>query len=88
METSTRRSNPAAWWAFWIGLAGLVLMPIPFFIGFFLGGGLSVIAAVFGVIGLFKGLSRGGVGIAPVVFAAIFIALTWGGISIGGGVIW
>lgn len=88
MQTTTHRTNPAAWWAFWIGLAGLVLMPIPLFIGLILGGGLSVIAAVLAVIALLKGLSRGGAGIAPVVFAAIFIALTWGGISIGGGTIW
>ena len=40
------------------------------------------------VIALLKGLARSGKGIAPVVFAAIFIALTWGGISVGGGVIW
>ncbi len=81
-------SNPAAWAAFWIALAGLVLMPIPLFIGLIVGGGLSIVAAVFAVIGLLKGLSRGGKGIAPVVFAAIFIALTWGGISIGGGTSW
>ena len=83
-----RRSNPSAWAAFWLGLAGLVLMPIPLFIGLIVGGLLSVIAAVFGVIGLLKGLARGGKGIGPVVFAAIFIALTWGGISIGGGTVW
>jgi hypothetical protein len=83
-----RQSNPTAWAAFWIGLAGLVLMPIPLFIGLIVGGALSVIAAVLAVIGLFKGLARGGKGIAPVVFAAIFIALTWGGISLGGGTIW
>ncbi len=47
-----RRSNPAAWAAFWFGLAGLVLMPIPLFIGLILGGGLSVVAAVLGVIAL------------------------------------
>jgi len=83
-----RRSNPTAWAAFWLALAGLVLMPIPLFIGLILGGGLSVVAAIFGVIALLKGLARSGRGIAPVVFAAIFIALTWGGISIGGGTIW
>jgi hypothetical protein len=33
-------------------------------------------------------LARSGTGIAPVVFAAIFIALTWGGIPTGGGTIW
>ena len=83
-----RRSNPAAWAAFWFGLAGLVLMPIPLFIGLIIGGALSVVAAVLGVIALLKGLARSGQGIAPVVFAAIFIALTWGGISVGGGTIW
>lgn len=83
-----RQSNPAAWAAFWLGLAGLVLMPIPLFIGLVLGGGLSIIAAVFAVIGLLKGLARNGKGIVPVVFAAIFILLTWGGISIGGGIVW
>jgi len=87
-DTASRTKNPAAWAAFWIGLAGLILMVIPFFIGLIVGGGLSIIAAVLGVIGLLKGLARGGKGIAPVVFAAIFIALTWGGISLGGGIIW
>lgn len=81
-------SNPAAWAAFWIALAGLVLMPIPLFIGLILGGGLSIVAAVLAVIALLKGLARSGKGIAPVVFAGIFIALTWAGISVGGGTIW
>ena len=83
-----RQTNRTAWAAFWVALAGLVLMPIPFFIGFILGGSLSVIAAVLAVIALLKGLARSGKGIAPVVFAAIFIALTWAGISVGGGIIW
>ena len=55
-----------------------MLMPIPLFIGLILGGGLSVVAAILGVIALFKGLARAASGIAPVVFAAIFIALTLG----------
>ena len=89
MSTAAERtSNPTAWAAFWVALAGLLLMPIPLFIGLILGGALSVIAAVLAVIALFKGLARNGKGIAPVVFAGIFIALTWGGISIGGGTIW
>ena len=89
MSSSVERpSNPTAWAAFWVALAGLLLMPIPLFIGLIVGGGLSIVAAVLAVIGLFKGLARGGAGIAPVVFAAIFIALTWAGISVGGGTIW
>ncbi|MDD7961227.1 hypothetical protein [Microbacterium thalli] len=83
-----RRSNPTAWAAFWVALLGLILMPIPLFIGLILGGGLSLVAAVLVVIALLKGLARSGRGIAPVVFAAIFVLLTWGGISIGGGTIW
>jgi len=83
-----RRSNPTAWAAFWFALAGLVLMPIPFLIGLILGGALSVVAAVLAVIGLLKGLARNGKGIAPVVFAGIFVLLTWAGISAGGGTIW
>jgi len=90
MSASVSRtpSNPTAWAAFWLGLAGLVLMPIPLFIGLILGGGLSIVAAILVVIALLKGLARSGKGIAPVVFAAIFVLLTWGGISIGGGIIW
>ncbi|WP_345751825.1 hypothetical protein [Microbacterium rhizophilus] len=83
-----RPTNRTAWVAFWLALAGLVLMPIPLFIGLILGGGLSIVAAVFTVIALLKGLSRQGRGIAPVVFAGIFILLTWGGISAGGGIVW
>lgn len=88
MANSVARRNPTAWAAFWFALAGLVLMPIPLFIGLILGGVLSLIAAVLTVIGLLKGLSRSGAGIAPVVFAAIFILLTWGAFSIGGGTVW
>ncbi|UOE45576.1 hypothetical protein [Agromyces larvae] len=87
-DAAARQSNKTAWAAFWVALAGLVLMPIPLFIGLVLGGGLSIIAAILAVIALLKGLARSGKGIAPVVFAAIFIALTWGGISIGGGIVW
>ncbi|HET6301433.1 hypothetical protein [Microbacterium sp.] len=87
-SSAPRRSNPTAWAAFWFGLAGLVLMPIPLFIGLILGGGLSIVAAVLTVIALLKGLAREGKGIAPVVFAAIFVLLTWAGISVGGGIVW
>ena len=88
MTSVERTSNPTAWAAFWFALAGLLLMPIPLFIGLILGGALSIIGAILAVIALLKGLARGGKGIAPVVFAAIFILLTWGGISLGGGTIW
>ena len=65
-----------------------MLRPIPLFIRLILGGGRSIVAAILAVIALFKRLARNGKGIAPVVFAEIFIALTWGGISVGGGTVW
>ncbi|UOQ88147.1 hypothetical protein MUN74_12710 [Agromyces endophyticus] len=87
-SSAERQSNPTAWAAFWFALAGLVLMPIPLFIGLIVGGLLSIVAAILAVIALLKGLARSGKGIAPVVFAAIFIALTWAGIGAGGGTVW
>ncbi|MGM1029169.1 MAG: hypothetical protein ACQEWM_04745 [Actinomycetota bacterium] len=84
----TKRSNPWGWWAFWIGLLGLVLMPIPLFIGLILGGGLASIAAILAAIALFKSRHSGGRGIAPAVVAIVLVLLTYGGISIGGGTIW
>jgi membrane-bound ClpP family serine protease len=83
-----KRSNPTAWWAFWIGLLGLILMPIPLFIGFFLGGGLGALAGILTIIALLKSRHAGGRGIAPAVFAGIFVVLTFVGISNGGGIIW
>ena len=32
-SSAERQSNPTAWAAFWFALAGLLLMPIPLFIG-------------------------------------------------------
>lgn len=89
MSYATERpTNKTAWAAFWVGLIGLILMPIPLGIGLILGGGLSLIAAVLTVIALLKGLARRGKGIGPVVFAGIFVLLTWAAISVGGGTIW
>ena len=84
----TRRSNPWAWWAFWVGLLGLILMPIPLFIGLILGGGLAFVAAVLAVIALVKSRHTGGRGVAPAVVALAFVFLTYGGISLGGGIVW
>ncbi len=83
-----RRSNPWAWWAFWIALLGLVLMPIPLFIGLILGGGLAFIAAILAIIALFKSRHAGGRGIAPAIVAAVFVIATYSGIGAGGGTIW
>ncbi|MET4098776.1 hypothetical protein ABIB37_001013 [Agrococcus sp. UYP10] len=84
----TKRSNPWAWWAFWIGLVGLVLMPIPFFIGVIFGGGPAAIAGILAIIALFKSRHAGGRGIAPAVVALVLVALTFAGISAGGGIWW
>lgn len=86
--TRERKRNPAATAAFWFGLIGLILMPIPLFIGLILGGGLGLLAGVLAIIGLFKSAHTGGRGIAMSIWALVFVALTFGGISLGGGIIW
>ena len=83
-----RRTNPTAWAAFWIALAGLVLMPIPLFIGLILGSILAIPAGILGIIGLLKSRHTGGRGIAWAVLGLIFVVLTFAGFSAGGGVIW
>ena len=83
-----RRSNPTAWAAFWFALAGLLLMPIPLFIGLILGGALSDHRRSPRRDRPLQGPRARRQGHRPVVFAAIFIALTWGGISVGGGTVW
>ncbi|WP_430591899.1 hypothetical protein [Humidisolicoccus flavus] len=88
MNTVQKKRNPTAVFAFWLGLLGLVLMPIPLFIGFFLGGGLAIIAGILAIIGLLKSRHTAGRGIGWAVFALVFVALTFGGISVGGGIIW
>lgn len=85
---TVRRRNPAAVWSFWLGLVGLVLMPIPLFIGLILGSLFAVPAAILGIIGLLKSRHTEGRGIAWAVFGLIFVVLTFAGISAGGGVIW
>jgi hypothetical protein len=84
----TKRANPWAWWAFWISLLGLILMPIPLFIGVILGGGPAVIAGILALIALLKSRHAGGRGIAPAVVALVLVALTFAGISVGGGTWW
>ena len=83
-----KRRNPAAWAAFWLGLLGLILMPIPLFVGLILGGGLGLIAGVTAIIALLRSRHRDDRGIAPAVWALVFVALTFAGISAGGGIIW
>ncbi len=63
-------------------------MPIPLFVGLILGGGLAIFAGVTAIIALLRSRHRDGRGIAPAVWALVFVALTFGGISVGGGVIW
>ena len=53
-----------------------------FMIGLLAIGGLFLLKITFGILGVFFGLLIG------LLKAAIFIALTWGGISVGGGTVW
>lgn len=84
----TYSTNHAATWSLVTGILGLVLMPIPLFIGFILGGGLAVIAVILGIIGLLNSRSREGKGTARAIWGLVLAAITFLGISVGGGIWW
>jgi len=82
-----RRGNAAATASVITGVLGLVLMPIPLFIGVILGAPLATIAIITGIIGLLNA-RRGRAGTARAVWGIALAVLTFLGISAGGGIIW
>jgi hypothetical protein len=71
-----------------LGICGFVLMGIPLFIGWFLGGIPDILAVILGIVALNSAAARAGVG-----KAAAIVGLVLGGVSllsafIGAGSIW
>lgn len=80
--------NSAATAALVFGVIGLVVTPIPLFIGLIVGGLLATLAVIFGVIGLLKGLARNGAGVARAVIGGGLGVLCFVLFGFGAGTIW
>jgi hypothetical protein len=81
-------TNYAAVSALVLGIVGFVLMAVPFFIGWFIGGIPDILAVIFGIIGLNNAGARRSVG-KPLAI----VGLVAGGVSllsvlVGAGSVW
>jgi hypothetical protein len=71
-----------------LGIVGFVLMAIPFFIGWFLGGIPDILAIIFGIVGLTNTGAKAGVGKAPAIVGLILGAISILSAFLGAGSLW
>jgi hypothetical protein len=69
------------------GIAGFVLMAIPFFVGLFIGGTLDIVAVILGICGLVRA-GRVRVGMPLALVGLILGGLSLLSVFIGAGTIW
>ena len=80
--------NSAATAALVFGIVGFVLMGIPFFIGWFLGGIPDVLAVIFGLMGLVKSGQLRCAGFGPALTGLILACVSLFSVLFGAGSIW
>jgi Protein of unknown function (DUF2510) len=71
-----------------LGILGFLGMGIPFFIGWFVGGPLDMLALIFGIVGAVKSGERGGAGRVPAVVAIVLAGVSLLSVFAGAGSIW
>jgi len=81
-------TNAAATASLVLGICGFILMAIPFFIGWFIGGPLDILAIIFGIVGLSRTITIGRVGTASAIVGIVLGGLSLLSVSIGAGSIW
>ncbi len=79
--------NPAAVAALVLGICGFLAMGIPFFIGWFIGGPLDILAVVFGIVGIARAQAVR-VGLAPAIVGLVLAAVSLLTVPFGAGTIW
>lgn len=82
------RKNGLAVAALTLGISGWVLMAIPWFIGWLVGGPLDIAAVVLGVVGIVRANEIGGVGRGMAVAGIIFASVSLLSVFVGAGTIW
>jgi hypothetical protein len=81
-------SNGYATAALVCGIAGFVLMGIPFFIGWFVGGIPDILAVIFGIVGLSRSGALYGVGRAPAIVGLVLGGVSLLSVFVGAGSLW
>ncbi|MFC6355412.1 DUF4190 domain-containing protein [Luethyella okanaganae] len=71
-----------------LGICGFVLMGIPFFIGWVLGGVPDTLAVIFGIIGINRAATLGGVGKGEAIAGLVLACVSLLSVLIGAGSIW
>jgi len=71
-----------------LGIVGFVLMGIPLFIGWFLGGIPDILAVIFGIIGIVKARQLGNRGLVPAIVGLCLAGVSIIAVFFGAGSIW
>jgi hypothetical protein len=71
-----------------LGIIGFVLMGIPLFIGWFLGGIPDVLAVIFGILGISQSNRLGGVGKTSAIVGLVLGGVSLLSVFVGAGSIW
>lgn len=82
------QSNGMAIAAMILGICGFLLTPIPFFVGWFLGGIPDILAIIFGIVGVTAANRLGGAGRVPAILGIVLGGLGFLSIFVGAGSIW
>ncbi|CAN5469095.1 hypothetical protein BH10ACT4_BH10ACT4_10730 [soil metagenome] len=81
-------SNSAATASLVLGIVGFVLMAIPFFIGWFLGGIPDILAVIFGIVALTSLSKFNGAGKAKAIVGLVLGSVSLLSVFVGAGSIW
>ena len=82
-----RPSNGLAVGSLITGIAGFVLMAIPFFIGLFIGGTLDIVAVILGICGIIRA-NRTRVGMPLAVVGLVLGGVSLLSVFVGAGTLW
>ena len=81
-------SNGVATASLVLGIIGFVLMAVPFFIGWFIGGIPDLVAIALGIVGLTNEPARRGVGKPLAIIGIVLGGVSLLSVFVGGGSIW
>lgn len=85
---ATPPTNGLAVAALVLGIVGFLLMPIPLFVGWILGGVPDILAVIFGIVGIVKAGERRNTGLALAIVGLCLGSVSLLSVFIGAGSVW